>query len=79
MIKRPDRVQLLSGLQFPIQWLIGKEDTIASPDKVLQQSTYANVNFVEVYANCAHMGMQEQPSILVRDIVMFAMYCSRLI
>jgi hypothetical protein len=79
MIKRPNRVQLLSGLPFPILWLIGKEDTIASPDKVLQQSTHANVNFVEVYANCAHMGMQEQPSMLVNDIVMFTKYCSRLI
>lgn len=79
MIKRPDRVQLLSGLKFPIQWLIGREDAIASPDKVLQQSTCSNVNFVEVYANCAHMGMLEQPSILVKDVIRFSKYCHRLI
>lgn len=79
MIKRSNRVQLLSGLRFPMQWLIGKEDTITSSDKVLQQSTFANVNFVEVYANCAHMAMLEQPSMLVKDITRFTLYCSRLI
>ena len=79
MIKRPDRVQLLSGLQFPVQWLIGKEDTIAALDKVLQQSTSANVNFVEVYSDCAHMGMLEQPSMLVKDMIRFTQCCYRLI
>lgn len=77
MIKRPDRVNLLSGAAFPVQWLVGREDNIATPDKVLQQCTLASVNFVEVYADCAHMGMIEQPGYLIHDIAGFCEYCYR--
>ncbi len=75
MINRPDRVGLLTGAAFPVQWIIGKEDTIAPADKVLQQTTLANVNFVEVYADCAHMGMIEQPKKLIDDLAGFVQYC----
>lgn len=77
MIMRPDRINVLVGAVFPVLWLIGKEDMIATPAKVLQQSTLANVNFVRVYADCAHMGMIEQPVKLTQDIAAFAVYCNR--
>lgn len=74
MINRPDRTSILQGVVFPLQWLIGKEDTIATPEKVTQQSLHANVNFVSVYTDCAHMGMLEKTSILVNDLKSFADY-----
>lgn len=74
MIKRPDRTSILQGADFPVQWLIGKEDTIATPEKATQQSLLANVNFVSVYKDCGHMGMLEQPQLLVKDLKEFADY-----
>lgn len=77
MIMRPDRVKVLADAVFPVLWLIGREDAIATSAKVLQQSTLANVNFVSVYDDCAHMGMIEQPVKLQQDIAAFAGYCNR--
>lgn len=75
MINRPDRISILQNAIFPVQWLAGKEDTIAAPAKMLQQSMLANVNFVSVYPGVAHMSMIEDPERISRDILEFAAYC----
>lgn len=78
MINRPDRTRILSGLGCPVQWVIGKEDSIASPENVLKQSKLAIVNFVSVYNDCAHMSMLEKPALLTKDLSEFSRYCYRL-
>lgn len=78
MINRPDRRKVLKGGHFPVQWIIGKEDSIASPEKVMNQSIVANVNFVNVYDACAHMSMLEQPVELVKDLTYFVKYCYKM-
>lgn len=75
MINRPGRLRILENAAFPVQWLAGKEDTIAPPAKMLQQSMLASVNFVSVYPGVAHMGMLENPERIGRDILEFAAYC----
>jgi len=78
MINRPDRTRILSYLSCPVQWVIGKEDGIASPENVLKQSKLAIVNFVSIYDGCGHMSMLEKPERLVKDFGDFAKYCYRL-
>lgn len=75
MINRPDRSGILTTAKYPVQWIIGKEDTIASPEVVLKQSTLSGVNFVSVYEDCAHMSMIEQPELLIQDLGRFVQYC----
>lgn len=75
MINRPDRTQLLTGAAFPVQWIIGKDDTAVPPQQGLQQSFLTNVNFVSVYNNCGHMSMIEHPDLLTRDLKEFTHYC----
>lgn len=78
MINRPDRTRILSGLGCPVQWIIGKEDNIASPENVLKQSKLAIVNFVSIYNGCGHMSMLEKPVSLSKDLRDFSKYCYRL-
>jgi len=75
MINRPDRQKLLPDMNFPVQWIIGREDKIAGADKVLQQTKLANVNFVSMYNDCSHMSMLEQPAELIKDLASFGQYC----
>ena len=78
MINRPDRTRILSELGCPVQWIIGEEDGIASPENVLKQSKLAIVNFVSIYESCGHMSMLENPEKLVKDLKDFSSYCFRL-
>jgi pimeloyl-ACP methyl ester carboxylesterase len=75
MMNRPDRIAILSKVDFPVQWIIGREDKIASPETVLPQSRLAIVNFVSVYNGCGHMSMLEKPDRLVKDLADFSKYC----
>jgi 3-oxoadipate enol-lactonase len=78
MINRPDRTRILSKLGCAVQWIIGKEDNIASPENVLKQSKLAIVNFVSIYKGCGHMSMLEKPELLAKDLGDFSSYCYRL-
>lgn len=78
MINRSERLNTLSHATFPVQWVIGADDKLAPPEKVLQQTSLANVNFVSVYKNCGHMSMLEHPHQLVQDIRQFATYANGL-
>ncbi|MBS1771981.1 MAG: alpha/beta hydrolase [Bacteroidetes bacterium] len=75
MINRPDRTKTLSEAIFPVQWIVGEADIIATKELVLQQSKLANVNFVSVYPDCTHMCMLECPLQFIEDITAFTDYC----
>lgn len=75
MINRPNRVETLSAVHVPIQWIIGKEDTVVPMRIALQQTTQSNVSFVSVYADVAHMSMIEQPHQLAKDLKAFCQFC----
>jgi pimeloyl-ACP methyl ester carboxylesterase len=74
MINRPDRTANLKG-GFPVQWVIGKEDSVVPEALALKQATMSDVSFVSVYHNAAHMSMIEQPELLAVSLGMFAAYC----
>jgi pimeloyl-ACP methyl ester carboxylesterase len=75
MINRPERVSILSSTDHPVQWVIGKEDTIAPPDKVAEQSKLSDISFVSVYADSSHMSMLEEDKKLAEDLKNFTSYC----
>lgn len=75
MIMREDKTGILEEATYPLQWIVGKEDTIATEDKVLKQAMLAGTNFVSVYADCAHMSMIEKPEQLIDDLIRFSKYC----
>lgn len=76
MIKRPDRLDVLRSAPFPIQWVLGAEDTLAAPSKIMQQTRLGNVNFVVIYKNSSHMAMLECPVQLANDLGHFTDYCT---
>lgn len=75
MMNRPDRIANLKGTDMPVQWIIGKEDSVVAPSAVMQQCSLANVNFVSIYPGCAHMSMLEQPDKLYSDLKEFGIFC----
>lgn len=75
MINRQDRVKTLSALGVPVQWIIGREDTVVPMPIALQQTTQSGVTFVSVYAEAAHMSMIELPEQLAQDLKVFCRFC----
>jgi pimeloyl-ACP methyl ester carboxylesterase len=75
MINRPDRTSTLKQARFPVQWIIGKEDSAVPPEVVLPQTRLAAVNYVSLYGNTGHMSMLEQTGKLNNDLKQFIHYC----
>ncbi len=74
MINRPDRIAILKNSEVPVLWVIGADDTIASPENLIQQTSLANVNFVYTCNGCGHMSMIESPKELTGYLISFAAY-----
>lgn len=75
MINRGDRTRIFNKVNVPVLWIIGREDGIANPRNLIQQTSLSNVNFVYVYNNCGHMSMIETPQKMCSDLISFADYC----
>lgn len=77
MINRSNRTKVLGNADFPVAWVLGKEDNITSLNNVSQQTCLATVNFVYVYNDTAHMSMLENCRQLGDDLSSFCSYCYR--
>lgn len=75
MINRPDRVRILEEAKFPVQFIMGKDDGVIPPEKVIGQSKQADINFISLYEDCGHMSMLEMPEALAKDLREFGDYC----
>ena len=76
--KRESRIDVLKTANFPIQWIIGTEDSASTMSDMLSQSYTAKVNDVVVYQNCGHMSMFECPELLANDLIRFFDFVSPL-
>ncbi len=74
MIGRKDTTAVLESARFPVQWMLGMEDTVISYKKILEKCHKSGINFVSFYNNCGHMSMFEKPEQLVTDLRYFANY-----
>lgn len=77
MMNRKDRTPILKNASYPVQMIIGKEETIAPMDVLLEQAAMADVGFVSLYEDSLHMSMIEHPKRLAADLINFTDYCFR--
>jgi pimeloyl-ACP methyl ester carboxylesterase len=75
IMNRTDKRPLLINASWPMQWIIGDEDTATPLKDALEQSHIAQVNSVSVYKPCGHMSFVEMPQRLATDIQFFMDYC----
>jgi len=75
MIGRKDQSKALSEAEFPVQWVIGKDDKVIFYKKILELCYKSQINFVTFKNNCGHMSMLEMPASLLADLKEFTDYC----
>ncbi len=75
MMNRQDRTGNLKDNAKPVQWVIGKEDSVVPLNLALSQARLSQTTFVSLYENCGHMSMLEQPEKLSGDLRDFLAYC----
>lgn len=77
IMHRQDHQEVLRQATFPVQWIIGDEDTATRMEDALKQAHLAAVNKVSVYSPCGHMSMLEHPDRLADDVMRFFNYCTQ--
>jgi pimeloyl-ACP methyl ester carboxylesterase len=71
MLEREDASEVLKNATFPVQWIIGDEDTSTPMKDALEQAHLAAVNSISIYRDCGHMSMLERPAALIKDLDAF--------
>ena len=77
MMVRPERMEVIHNVPFPVQWILGRDDTQIPWQSCLQQSSLPSVSFIAMYSDCGHMSMIEQPVKLEDDLHEFINYCTQ--
>lgn len=77
IMHRTDKKDMLTTAGFPLQWIIGNEDTATPMKDALEQCHLAPVSSVALYRPCGHMSFMEMPARLVHDLLGFLNYCYR--
>jgi len=75
MMERNDYSGTIDSFNFPIQWILGKNDNIIPYKKSLQYCFKTSVNFVHIFPSCGHMSMIEKPGQLLWSLTEFINYC----
>lgn len=75
MVKRPDRTEVLKQTKAPVLFVIGKEDTSASPKNLLQQVSLPSVSSVYLFDKVGHLGMLETPEASLKMLTGFIRFC----
>ncbi len=75
IMERTDKLEFLKQAAFPVQWIIGEEDTATTMEDMLKQCSIAPVNDVVIYPACGHMSFAELPDRLIGDLVRFGQFC----
>lgn len=69
---RADRTDVLTTATYPIQFIIGDEDTAAPMEELLRQLHLPKICKVDIYQNCGHCAMEEYPERLTQDLLDFS-------
>lgn len=75
IMQRSDKTALLKQAKFPVQFIIGGEDTAVPAKDMLEQSHLPQVSKISLYNSCGHMSMEELPGRLSADLLDFFAYC----
>lgn len=77
MRDRPDRQQILKNADFPIQFIIGKEDQVMPFQVLSEQARLCKHGTVLVLENCGHMGFYEARTKTQKGLLKFTRKCFR--
>jgi len=72
MKDRPSRDVILHFAGYPIQFIIGKYDTVLPMQSLLDQSKICKKGSALVLENSGHMGFMEQPDTCIKHLKRFA-------
>jgi pimeloyl-ACP methyl ester carboxylesterase len=61
MLHRPDQSEVLRQAEFPVLFMVGKQDKAIPKEQNLAQLTLPKVARIELYHDLGHMGMWENP------------------
>lgn len=75
MMNRKDKIATLKTSNFPIQMIIGKEETIAPMNILISQATLSEISFIHLYKDVLHMSMIEHSEQMANDLITFTNYC----
>ena len=71
MIQRKDREHILSNLNCPILFIVGKEDASIHYQRIEAQSNQCKKPFLTIFEGIGHTSMHENPSLLLNTIFGF--------
>lgn len=74
LMNREDTTDVLQNNQFPIQWILGENDTATNLEATLRLAHLSRLNDICVYPDCGHMSMLEKPENLANDVNRFWSY-----
>jgi pimeloyl-ACP methyl ester carboxylesterase len=77
MINRPDRTALLSSLEVPVLFVIGKDDTAIPLKGVLSQVSMPHTSSIHIFGDTGHMGMWEVPEASRQLLQQFILFCQQ--
>lgn len=75
IMNRNETTAVVHEANFPVQYIVGKQDSLANITKELAEGNLADVNFVSVYEAGGHMVMLEDPERLTADLLRFLRFC----
>ncbi len=75
IMQRSDKTEVLRSAEFPVQYVIGEQDTATPMKDALEQCHLPAISKVNIYRNCGHMSMVERPKELVADLQDFLRHC----
>lgn len=77
MRDRVDRSEMMSQLNIPVLYIIGKEDNAVPLEISMQQCYLPNDSVVRILEDCGHMGMVEKKQETIKAIDNFVAYCTK--
>lgn len=75
MIVRPDRTAVLSSIEVPVLFVIGKDDTAVPLQSILPQVSLPRTSSIYIFEETGHMGMWEVPSASNELLQQFTLFC----
>ena len=74
MLRRSDTSAVLANAQFPVLFLIGKEDTTISPEQNISQTELPFTSTRVILDEVGHMGMFEATTVTQKAILEFVLH-----
>lgn len=78
IMNRSSEIDTLKTAAFPVQWILGDEDSAVPLEDALPQVHLSPISKLNIYRPCGHMSMLEKPERLTADLLQFWSYVEAL-